>query len=178
MLGRFAKFLLVITAVAPITLTWAFADWRARGPHLDQWVAVSVAVGLALLCTLVIAGARGQLPVFTFEAAAIKNSDSEVVGFLVAYLLPLVSTSTNEFDYTVLAFVSLLLAAVVWSSQAYSVNPLLSLLGFHFYEIESHDGVVYLLVTRTMIRRRTDVTHVAELSRSVLIDMTRSPNGS
>lgn len=176
MLGRFAKFLLVLTAVAPIALTWAFADWRARGLHHHQSIAIAVAGGLAILCALVIAAARKQLPVFTFDATTIKNSDSEVVGFLVAYLLPLVSTSTSEFDYTVLAFVSVLLGAVVWSSQSYSVNPLLSLLGYHFYEVASQDGVVYLLLTRSPLRRSADITHVAELSRTVLIDMTRSPN--
>jgi|GEM_PF-412204 len=175
MLGRIAKFLLVLTAVAPIGLTWAFADWRAHGFRQQQLTAGLVAVLLAVLCVLLIVAAHRQLPVSPFTAASVKHNDSEVVGFLVAYLLPLVSTNTGEFDYAVLAFVSGLLGIVVATSESYSFNPLLTLFGFHFYEVESSDGVAYMLITRRHVRRCKDIETVAELTRSVLLDMTKEP---
>lgn len=172
MLGRLVKFLLVLTAVAPIMLTWAFAHWRAHGVRGEQAAAIVIAGLLAVLCALIILGAEQQLPRHSFQAASLKHSDSEVVGFLVAYLLPLVSTRAGDFDYAILAFVSLLLAAVVWASESYSFNPLLTLLGFHFYEVENTDGVSYMLITKRDIRRCRDIDAIAELSRSVLLDLT------
>ncbi len=170
MLNRFAKLLLVGTSLAPILLTWAFADWRVNGPSPRQGTAVSIAVLLAILCGLVVAGAARTLGDMRFTAASVKTADSEVVGFIVAYLLPLVSSSGREFDPLLLAFVTFLLALIVWSTNAYSVNPLLSLFGYHFYEISNVDGVSFLFLSRRELRSVRDIGQVKQLTRYVLLD--------
>ena len=170
MLGAFAKFFLVATSLAPITLTWAFADWRQAGPLTRQWAALGVTLGLVLLCWLIIEASKRQLQVISFSATSVRPADAEVVGFVVAYLLPLVSTSTGAFDYTVLAFVGVLLALVVWSVNAFTFNPLLTLLGYHFYEVASDNGVSFVLVTRRNIRRATDLKSVVQLTNYLLLD--------
>lgn len=170
MLSRFAKLLLVATSLAPILVTWAFADWREHGASIAQLSAVVVALLLVVLCALLIRGARRLLGEIQFAASAIKTADSEVVGFIVAYLLPLVSAGSGRFDPILLVFIMLLLGLIVWSSNAYSVNPLLSLFGYHFYEVTNTDGVTFLFLARRELQSVNDVTSVKQLSRYVLLD--------
>lgn len=111
-----------------------------------------------------------MLPTVAVTITAVRSADTEVVGFMVAYLLPLVTAATSDFDLWVLAFVALLISAVVWSTNAYSVNPLLSALGFHFYEVESSDCVTFLLLSNRELTRKADISSVQQLTRYVLLD--------
>ncbi len=170
MLSRIAKLLLVSTSLAPILVTWAFADWRVRGPALAQLGACLSAGGLLLLCALILRGSETSIAAVSFEAASVRTADTEVVGFLLAYLLPLISLGTATVDMSVLVFVAVLLALVIWSANAYTVNPLLALLGYHYYEVSNADGVSFLLISRRDLRRVADVKAVRQLTRYVLLD--------
>lgn len=170
MLSRFAKSLLVGSAAAPILLAWAFADWHRGGAALRQLVAVVVAVGLAALCALVLIGAKRYLPRVTYNATTLKTADVEVVGFLVAYMLPLVATGTDEFDYVVLGFVMVMVGVIVWATNAYAVNPLLSAVGYHFYETTSSGGVTSLLISRRTLHNCSEVSRVVQVTRYVVLD--------
>lgn len=169
-MNRFAKLLLVCTSLAPILLTWAFADWRTQGYHIVQASLVATAVLLVALAYLLIRLASAQIDAISFSAGSLKTADTEVLGFIVAYLLPLVSIRVGDFDLVLLGFVGLLLGLVVWNTNTYSVNPLLSLLGYHFYEISNEDGVSFLFVSRRDLRRVADITKVRPLTRYVLLD--------
>lgn len=173
MLSRLAKLLLVSSSVAPVLLTWAFADYRRIGPDVRQLTAIVVAVGFVVLCALVLRASDKMLPRVTFKALSLKTADAEVVGFIVAYLLPLVTTGTDELDYVVLIFITGLLGLIVWSTNAYSVNPLLSLMGFHFYELSNSRGVSYLFLSRRDLHNCDEITQVVQLARYVLLDTQR-----
>lgn len=177
MLSRFAKVLLVSSSVAPVLLTWAFADYRRIGSDERQAAAVGIALGLVLLCVLVLTGSRKMLPHVSFNAVSLKTADTEVVGFIVAYLLPLVTTGTDQLDYVVLIFITALLGLIVWSTNAYSVNPLLSLMGYHFYELSNSRGVTYLFLSKRDLHNCDDITNVVQLARYVLLDTEKNANG-
>lgn len=170
MLNRFAKLLLVATSLAPILFTWAFASWRNQGFSVIQASLVAMALLLAALAALIIWFASDQIDAISFSASTLKTADTEVLGFIVAYLLPLVSIRVGDFDLVLLGFVGILLGLVVWNTNTYSVNPLLSLLGYHFYEVSNTDGVTFLLVSRRDLRRVADIKRVRPLTRYVLLD--------
>lgn len=177
MLSRFAKLLLVTSSVAPVLVTWAFADYHRIGPEPRQATVVGIAVGTVLLCALVLRASKTMLPRVTFRAETLRTADSEVVGFMIAYLLPLVATGTDKPDYLVLAFITGLLAVIVWSTNAYSVNPLLSFMGYHFYEVSSAGGLTYLFLSRRDLHNCGEIAQVVQLARYVLLDTEPDSDG-
>lgn len=170
MLSRLAKFLLVSSSVAPMLLTWALADFLVQGASLRQLIGLAAVALLTCGCLGVISAAKRLVAHSKIDAKALRSADTEVVGFLVAYLLPLITTRTDEFDYLVLAFVMGLVSVVVWSSNAYSVNPILSVFKYHFYQVTSADGVEFLLLSRRDLLRTSDVASVQQLTHYVLLD--------
>jgi len=170
MLNQVAKLLLVSTSLAPILITWAFADWRSRGWHSSQAMLLFVAATLAVCAMVIMRAASSRIDAISFRATSLKTADTEVFGFIVAYLHPLVSVRVGDFDIVLMAFVGLLLGLVVWNTNTYSVNPLLGLVGYHFYEVANSDGVTFLFVSRRDLRRVADVSSVRPLARYVLLD--------
>lgn len=170
MLSSFAKLLLVATAFAPVLLTYAFALYLERGVTAVALSLIAATMGLVLLCLFVIRAARSQLEALQFPITSVKTADMEVVGFVLAYLLPLVSTTSETVNLPVLAFVLAIFFLVVWSTNSYHFNPLLGMLCYHFYEVTTESGVTFLLITRKDVRNSRSVGRVVQLTDYMVLD--------
>ena len=171
MIGWFAKLLLVFTACAPILLTYAFRLAREG----TRWIVVVGLVGTALLlvaiCHWVLALARSRVPPLEpFDAEACKPADTELMAFVVAYLLPLVGAPKDPVDLWLLGFVLVLLAIIVSATHAYHFNPLLALFGYHFYEVAAKNGMTFVLLSRRTLRTPGAISAVRQLTDYVLLD--------
>lgn len=177
MLARFGKLLLVCTAFAPVLLTIAVTRW-VRGdiwPGAASYVAVTL--GLFILCVGVLKAAGTMLERLSFQPSEVKTADTEIVGFVLTYLLPLVNANTDHVEWRILGFVLLLLFLVVWSTNSYHFNPLLAFLGYHFYEVTDSSRVSYVLVTRRSLKDTSAVQRVVQLSEYMLLDVEDVTNG-
>jgi len=171
MLGRFAKPLLVATSIAPVLLTYAFAQYLRDGVlSWDLLPYVGSAACLVLLCVLILRGAGTMLEVLPFAPRTVKSADSEVVGFILAYLLPLLAGGEAKPDPRLLVCVFIVLAAVVWTTNSYHVNPLMGLLGYHFYEVVDDEGVTYLLISRKSVRPARGTSAVVQLTDYMVME--------
>lgn len=170
LLAKFAKLLLVCTALAPILMTLAVIRW-VRG---DLWpggaLYFGVAVGLFILCGLILRAAKKMLEQVPVDLREVRTADAQIVGFVIAYLLPLVNANTDQVEWRVLGFVLLLFLFVVWSTHSYHFNPLLALLGYHFYEVTDASNVSYVLITRRSLRNTVTVKKVIQLTEYMLLD--------
>ena len=134
-----------------------------------------LAILLISLCKALVAFARGSLPNFSpFHVTAVKPADSELLTFLLAYLLPLVNIAGTRIDWWVLGFVVLLVVGVVWATHAYYYNPVLALFRYHFYEVTSDGGVTYMVLSNRTLRSASDLVSVKQLSAYVLMDAATS----
>ncbi len=152
MLSRLPKFFLVATSLSPVFLTLAFLDWRAGEP-LRALFWLTATLSLIVLTRLLLTACRRKLEQHRVELQTARNSDREVMGFLLAYVLPLALTSGTSItvDGWAVLFLVILFGIVVWGTQAYDFNPLLGLIGYHFFEVETHDGITYVLISRKAI---------------------------
>jgi hypothetical protein len=171
MLSRFAKVLLVLTAFAPILFTVAFVQWR-KGTF-SPWgpTCIVVAALLSAICYLVLNAAGRQLEKMPCDLVSIKTADKEIVGFVLSYLVPLANLSSGGFDPWTLAFVALFFLFIVATSHAYHFNPLMSVLGYHFYEVTDSGGVSYVLITRRSLHTARSTARVVQLSEYILLDV-------
>jgi hypothetical protein len=115
-----------------------------------------------------------QLEVLPIKLKKAKTSDREVIGFLLAYVLPLALTSGTslEIDKWAVVFLVALFGMVVWGTHAYDFNPLLGLIGYHFFEVETEGGITYIVITKRNIVHVQQITEVVQLTDYVLLDRT------
>jgi hypothetical protein len=171
MLSGFAKLALVGTSLAPvlITLAWVrYVDGHAWPEGASYLLAAGATV---LLCVLLIKAARTQLEVVPFSARSVRTADAEIVGFVLAYLLPLVEAGGVAIRGEIFWFVVAILAAIIWSTNAYHVNPLLGMLGYHFYEVTTDAEVTFVLITRRSLRQSGRVTRAVQLTEYMVLDV-------
>lgn len=171
-LSSIARLLLALAAISPIALTWAVADFGRRGYSPQQLFAVAAAVGLAVACMGVLRIGRRSLTRVSFSVQELKAVDNEVVAYIVTYLFPLVAPSA-EISVYAQVLVIVLLAMVLATSHAFTFNPILSLFGYHFYEVKCSSGVSYLLLSRNDITDVKMVRYVGRLSKHLMLDLTK-----
>lgn len=169
MLNSLAKGILVTTSFAPVLLSFGFVEWQQNGfSNLALGLVAATAV-LVVLCIVILKIAASQLERLRFPIASVKAADTESVGYVVAYLLPLVNTGEPNVNVGVLIFVLGVFILAVWGSNTYHFNPLLGILGFHFYEVTTESGVTFLLISRTDVRRSADVKAAVQLTEYLVL---------
>lgn len=169
MLNGFAKVLLVATSLAPMAVVYGAARLPGeQGPALQ---AFAVAALLWLLCVLLLATVRRHGEREALSVTSVTSRDSQVLAFLVAYVLPLVGGEhVTRNPYALVAF-ALLMGVVLYRANIYHVNPLMGLLGFHFYDVRAASDVPYLLVTRRREALRAGAVHAVRLSPTLWLEV-------
>jgi hypothetical protein len=168
MLKKTTKLLLVGTAIAPVLLVMGmdslfrdgYKGWTSFPFQLFLIAAALLVIAVAVMKGAETTGGRQHLLV-----CKAKNSDKEVLTFLVAYLLPILSEHKylfKDFNPPTLAILALVSVAI-YHSHAFDFNPLLGMLGYHFYEVEDDDHFPYLLISGTPITKPCQELQVVQL---------------
>lgn len=172
MLNGFARFLIALAALSPVAVTWVIATSRSSGFGTTQVKVLAIGLVVALLCFLVLSQAEKRLTRVSFVVQEVKAVDSEVVAYVVAYLFPLLAPAASV-DYVSFGFVLLILAVVLSAAHAFTFNPLLTLFGYHFYEVKCATGVTYLLLSRDDVTDVKSVNAVGRLTNYLMLDLSR-----
>lgn len=146
-LSRVVQAVLAATALAPVLLVWGAARYGVA-PIETSW-AVAGAMALVGLCLCILWLARRTLQTEPLPLKKTSRLDRDAVAFLVAYALPLVTSSGKDTNLPALAVFMVILGVVLVQLHVLYVNPLLGMLGFHFYAIENADGDTALVLCRT-----------------------------
>jgi hypothetical protein len=156
MLNTFAKFLLVSTSLSPLLGAVAVNQF-ARGEPMTRWGAwLAVALLLVFLCWALLRYAAKNAQQHQIHIKEFERTDKEVLAFLVTYLLPFLSTEKMGFagDWVTGAYVLAIIFLVIAHAGAFHFNPVMGLLGYHFYAVKNGDGVSHLLISKDELRRR------------------------
>lgn len=145
-LSRFAQAFLAATALAPVLLVWAAASYESSLTYAVS--AVAVALLLLVVCVALLALAKRELQMDPLAISKAVRMDKEALGFLVAYALPLVA-SKDPTNLIALSVFMLMVGLVLVQLQILHVNPLLGMLGFHFYQVELKNSDTALVITRS-----------------------------
>lgn len=170
MLRRLPKFLLVCTAFAPVMLTQA-AVWLYDGKAEMQGPSaflIFLALALVWLCDVVIRRSARELASNPVKVSAIKPADKEIIGFVLAYLLPLARGS--GFEGFPMIVVLIVFFVVIMTSNAYHTNPLLGMMGYHFYEV-TIENVGYVLISKRNLHNTAGIEKVVSITDYMLLDV-------
>lgn len=170
MVSVFGRALLVATSLAPILGAFAIqrlshvGGWKAMG---DKWFWLWTVAGAVLVLATYgfLVWCQRHLQSIPVETESVTLTDKDVLAFLLAYLLPLLGKDTLVFDDPwVSIYVYGLIFVAVFHSSSYHFNPMLSIFGWHFYDIELAGGYSALLVSRAC--------HTTQQNRIVIVKLT------
>ena len=174
MLGKFVRILFALTAIAPLSISVAYVFAMKEQNARWAFVAFCFCVLLGALSLWIMEKARSRLEVLPISIKKAKSADKEVIGFFVAYTLPLLFKGEVSSDLGAWGLAAVLLLFVLWSTHSIQVNPVLGMFGYHFYEVESSDGITFLLITRRRINSALTVKQVVQLSEYGILEANKT----
>jgi putative Mn2+ efflux pump MntP len=171
MLSSLAKFLLVSTSLAPV-LGAVAVNQIARHEHWTRWAGwLGAALLLVLLCWAMLRYAAQNSQTHLFHVKEFERNDKEVLAFLLAYLLPFVSSENMAFTGEPLtgAYILGVMLLVFAHAGAFHFNPVMGLFGYHFYAAKNGDGVSHLLISKGELRRVGREVRTVRLAHGVYL---------
>ena len=169
MLGRLIRMLLALTAMSPLAISLAISFVHENELRY-AFIAFCFCILLGLIAWWLISQARHRLEILPVRIKKVKSADKEIMAFFVAYVLPLIFRSQLNVDIWAWGWAAVILLFVLWSTHAIQANPVLGVLGFHFYDVETDDGVAYLLISRGKINSALSVTKVVQIGEYGLVE--------
>lgn len=170
MLSGVAKLLLTSTAIAPVLLTYSWVAYQASYIR-EATLMLGACVFLLVICIGMLRYAKKHLERVNFSTVNVEAADRENMGFLLLYLLPLFTAQFSMLNWQVWLPAILIFAAVVATGYSYHFNPLLGLLGWHFYKVGTPEGVTYVLITKKQLRNATGTIEVGQLTEYIVLDV-------
>lgn len=167
-----ARLLLTSTALAPVGLTYAWVAW-IQGDRRTGLIILTISILLVVLCVAVLKSSIKNLPASEFKASTVEAADHENTAFMLLYVMPLFTQkfSTLEWQFWIpTIFIFMIVTATGYN---YHFNPMLGLLGWHFYKVESSEGVTFILITKKQLRTAANKIKVGQLTEYMLIDLER-----
>jgi hypothetical protein len=170
MFGKVVKTYFIATALAPVCFSLSYVISLKQGFWPWGLVTLSIALALGGSCVGIVNLAKRHLETMPVTIKKAKSADKDVIGFFVAYVLPLFFAKTVTLEPTAIFIFIALLAFVIWGTHSIQVNPLLGIFGYHFYEVDSESGISFLLVTKRKIVNVKSVTSVVQLTEYLILD--------
>ena len=161
--------ILFISAFSPALLTMAYVRYDIHGWRTDIMQLIIIGLLGSFIPIAVINLAKTQGESFHIKAKKIESSDFMLLAFVCSYLLPLI---TKGADISINAITAILLLAgvLLWLISSLPAHPLLRILKFRFYKLESSTGMVYTLISKRAIRDPREIKAVKKLSETMLME--------
>lgn len=172
MLNSAAKLMLTSTAIAPVLITYAWVAFQS-----DDFPTLALLLVTCLLLVLICLGllryAQKHLERVKFSVVSVEAADRENMGFLLLYLLPLFTSQFDSLNWEIWIPTILVFGAVVATGYSYHFNPLLGLMGWHFYKVGTKEGVTYILITKKQLRNIIETIEVGQLTEYIVMEMEK-----
>jgi hypothetical protein len=172
MLNRFAKFLLVATSLSPILGAVAVNQY-SLGKPISSWLPwLIVALLLVLICWGLLQYSAHNAQKHTVHIAQFESNDKEVLSFLLAYLLPFISSKDMAFEgqWMTGAYIIAIIFLVIVHAGIFHFNPVMGLLGYHFYGVKNSEGVALLVISRAELRRPSKDVEAVRLAHNIYLN--------
>ena len=172
MLSTLAKLMLTGTALAPVSLVYAWVLYSD-----GNWKTALALVGGAILLVLVMIAllkyCKKNLERSQFKVTSIEAADREYITFILLYLSPLFTSEFGDLNWNILVPTMIIFILVISTGYGYHFNPLLGLLGWHFYKVNTEEGVSYVLITKKELRSAKQCLTVGQLTEYIVIDLPK-----
>jgi len=169
MFNTLAKWLLTSTAIAPVALTYAWVAYQAGKWQLAAGL-IALCIALVVVAIWLLRVARSQIERIAFKAETVEAADNENIAFLLLYMLPLFTANIDNLTWQVWVPAVVIFAVITATGYSYHFNPLLGMMGWHFYKVTTAEGITYVLITKKQLRNAAEQLQVGQLTEYILLD--------
>lgn len=170
MFNVLARLLLTSTALAPIGITYAWVAYT-QSMFIPSITLFLISLLLFASCIALINNARRNLSSSPFKAVSVEAADHENTAFLLLYVMPLFTTQFNSLDWKFWIPTVIIFGLITATGYNYHFNPMLGLLGWHFYKVQTPEGIMYVLITKKHLRNTSGTLSVGRLTEYILLDL-------
>lgn len=140
-----AQAILFLSSYSPLLGVFALLDTFGAGAPS---IVCTVLAGLGLTLLPILFVDRKAAP----QALKIKSArprDGDVLAYVASYLVPFASVSASTTRQQVAVGIFIALIAVLYvRTQLFYVNPILALVGYRIYEVDTPGGTPLMLICR------------------------------
>lgn len=160
---------LFMTAFSPALITMAYVRYDIYGWRIDvlQLGVIGLIGSIIPLAIMQLVKSQGEA--FQIQAKKIESNDFMLFAFFGSYLLPLVLKGTDV-SVDVIAIILVTVGVVLWLISSMPAHPLLRVMRFKFYKLESSNGVVFTLISKRNILDPRDIGSVKRISQNMLME--------
>lgn len=184
MLNKSSRFILTASSVSPVCGTVSFLVWVKRdqktwnlSEHLldlqlnssEYLFLISMALlifSMLLFCITFQQAKKREIWGYQEELKikTIKSKNSEMSSYLLGYLFPLISGGDLFSNIYIALFFYVIMFWAIWYSDTYGFNPVLAVLKYKFYEVETESGIGLTIITKKTIKNPEEVMEMVQLT--------------
>jgi hypothetical protein len=139
------RILMFLSSYAPL---FALLAWRTRSCEV-AWISLSAISVISVAGLLIFVFVAGRFHGAILEIASVQPRDAETLAYVATYLIPFLALDLTQVEDVIsFAVFMAVLGIISVTSHALFVNPVLSLFGYHTFDVTDKDANVYFLVTR------------------------------
>jgi hypothetical protein len=167
--SRFTRILLFLSSYFPLFLIFAIQNYKL---YYTASLLLALIGLISILCLLWQFRTVQEFGPVTLRVDRVNSRDSDLMSYIVTYIVPFMAIRFDSFE-TLLSLVILffMIAVIYVNSNMIFVNPMLSLFGYHIFEIES-DGCSHSLITKKNHLARNSSFKVVKMGGELLMEAT------
>lgn len=169
MLSGVAKTVLTATALAPVGLCYAWVAYF-EGQSTVAVLVVWLCLFLIYMCNWILTVSKGYIPNEEFKITSAAPADGEAIAMLLVYLLPLFTAEFTTLNWGVWMPALMFIALLTGTGHCFNFNPLLRIMGWHFFSVHTPEGIGYLLITKKKIKDTKNVLTVKPFTEYIMVD--------
>jgi len=193
MYSRLIKFFIALSGLFPILfifwLVGILEQWDSLGFYLDKddlWRGMKTFANLhwllflffvlILACRYLLNYALTVLPPKQFIAKSIKPADPNFLSILLSYLAPWfkIFITDKHVDIYVAGFLLIAFCLAFITSESYQYNLSIRLIfGYKNFEVATKEEVTYLVLSKTSLINKNQITQVVYLTDYMVINTTK-----
>ena len=170
MFSTIAKWIFSSTAIAPVALTYGWVAFQ-KGENVLTGISFIITIILVFFCKCLMKYARSNNERMKFSIVSVEAADRENMAFLLLYLLPLFTAQFDALNWEIWVPAILIFATVIATGYSYHFNPLLGILGWHFYKVATKEGITYVLITKKYLQNTLENIEVVQLTEYMVLDL-------
>jgi hypothetical protein len=142
----FMELILFLSSYAPLWVIFGILGTFGTGIPSIAFYALAGLSATALALFMKAAVARAPIPL---KIARVRPRDYDAISYIVTYLLPFLGGDFSHAKARVALGVLLIVIGVLYvRANLFYVNPLLSLVGYRLFELETSGNRVLVMLTR------------------------------